>query len=130
MERLSDFKPLKRVVLPALGELNCAGLTVFVGPNSSGKTQLLRDIKGKLPRQIRDPLERLLTDLEIHGVYLVPYGELEDWLVDCGIDASKRKNKWVWANEAAQYIRENKPRQDDIWDFVRRLGRYLTAEVQ
>lgn len=84
----------------------------------------------KLPSQIRDPLERLLTDLESHGVYLVSYGELEDWLIGCGIDASKKKNKWVWANEAAQYIRENEPRQDDIWDFVRRLGRYLTTEVQ
>lgn len=84
----------------------------------------------QLPEHIGDPLKRLLEDLATHGVLLVPYGELEDWLVDCGISASKKKNKWAWANEAAQYIRENEPRQDDIWDFVRRLGSYLTAQVQ
>ncbi len=84
----------------------------------------------QLPKHIRDPLECLLGDLECHGVLLVRYGELEDWLVGCGISASKKKNKWAWANEAAQYIRENEPRQDDIWDFVRRLGSYLTAHVQ
>jgi predicted ATPase len=83
-----------------------------------------------LPDQIRGPLERLLRDLEGHGVFLVPYGELEDWLMGCGISASKKKNKWAWANEAAQYIRENESRQDDIWEFVRRLGRYLTVQVQ
>ena len=69
-------------------------------------------------------------DLECHGVLLVRYGELEDWLADCGISASKKKYKWAWANEAARYIRENEPRPDDIWDFVRRLGSYLTAQVQ
>ena len=84
----------------------------------------------QLPEHIRDPLERLLGDLECHGVLLVPCGELEDWLTGCGISASKKKNKWAWANEAAQYIRENKPQQDDIWDFVRRLGGYLTGQVR
>ncbi len=84
----------------------------------------------QLPKHIRDPLECLLGDLECHGVLLVRYGELEDWLDGCGISASKKKNKWAWANEAAQYIRENEPRQDDILDFVRRLGSYLTAHVQ
>ena len=84
----------------------------------------------QLPKHIRDPLECLLEDLESHGVLLVRYGELEDWLAGCGISASKKRNKWAWANEAAQYIRENEPRRDDIWDFVRRLGSYLTAQVQ
>jgi hypothetical protein len=44
MEKLSDFKPLERVVLPELGDLDCSGLILLVGPNSSGKTQLLRDL--------------------------------------------------------------------------------------
>ncbi|MFO0705578.1 MAG: AAA family ATPase [Nitrospira sp.] len=35
MQKLSDFKPLKRVVLPDLGELDCSGLVAVVGPNSS-----------------------------------------------------------------------------------------------
>jgi hypothetical protein len=39
MEHLSDFKPLGRLVLPELGVLECSGLVVLVGPNSSGKSQ-------------------------------------------------------------------------------------------
>ena len=71
MEKLSDFKPLKRVVLPGLGELNCTGLTVFVGPNSSGKTQLLRDIKGKVAGEARDLV--VATELEVEVPELDPF---------------------------------------------------------
>ena len=31
MKRLSDFKPLRRVTLPGLGDLECSGLIVVVG---------------------------------------------------------------------------------------------------
>ena len=71
MEKLSDFKPLKRVVLRGLGELNCAGLTVIVGPNSSGKTLLLRDIKGKVAGEARDLV--VATELEIEVPELDPF---------------------------------------------------------
>ena len=55
MKRLSDFKPLRRVLLPGLGDLRCSGLVVLVGPNSSGKSQLLQDVYRRLagePRQL------------------------------------------------------------------------------
>ena len=55
MKRLSDFKPLGRVLLPGLGDLECSGLVVLVGPNSSGKSQLLQDVYKRLagePRQL------------------------------------------------------------------------------
>ena len=71
MEKLSDFKPLKSVVLPGLGELNCAGLTIIVGPNSSGKTQLLRDIKGKVAGEARNLV--VATELEIEIPELEPF---------------------------------------------------------
>src|SRR5438445_7193324 len=54
MEKLSDFKPLERVVLPELGELDCSGLILVVGPNSSGKTQLLRDLYHRIKGDIRE----------------------------------------------------------------------------
>ena len=44
MENLTDYKPLERVLLPGLGELECTGLVLIVGPNSSGKTLLLKDL--------------------------------------------------------------------------------------
>ncbi len=71
MEKLSDFKPLKRVVLPGMGELSCSGLTVIVGPNSSGKTQLLRDIKGKVVGEARDLV--VATELEVEVPELEPF---------------------------------------------------------
>src|SRR6266540_5116792 len=48
MKRLVDFKPLERVELPDIGLLGSAGLTVVIGPNSSGKTRFLRDIEQRL----------------------------------------------------------------------------------
>jgi hypothetical protein len=44
LERIADFKPLQRVTLPGLGDLVCSGLIMVVGPNSSGKSQLLHDV--------------------------------------------------------------------------------------
>ena len=61
--KLSDFKPLKRLALPDIGDLTCSGLTVIVGPNSAGKTQLLRDIKAKIAGEFRDLV--VATELEI-----------------------------------------------------------------
>jgi len=48
MNRLSDFKPLRQVTLPGTGDIECSGLTLIVGPNSSGKTQLLQDLHFRL----------------------------------------------------------------------------------
>lgn len=48
MDQPSDFKPLHRVSLPGIGDITCSGLIVVVGPNSSGKSQLLQDIHLRL----------------------------------------------------------------------------------
>ena len=55
MNRLLDFKPLADVTLPSAGKIPCAGLTLIVGPNSSGKTQFLNDLYSRLcgePRRL------------------------------------------------------------------------------
>ena len=81
MQRLSDFKPLRRVGLPGLGDLECSGLIVLVGPNSSGKSQLLQDIYRCIagePRNLvvaasvqidKPPLEPFLKCLEDEGYF-------------------------------------------------------------
>ena len=81
MQRLTDFKPLQRVVLPGLGDLKCTGLVVIVGPNSSGKSQLLQDIHRRLtgePRKLvvsteivieKPPLGPFLKCLEDEGYF-------------------------------------------------------------
>jgi ABC-type phosphate/phosphonate transport system ATPase subunit len=44
MNNLNDFKPIEYLDLPGLGEIDCSGLILIVGSNSSGKSQLLKDI--------------------------------------------------------------------------------------
>ena len=82
-----------------------------------------------MPEAVSTCLEALLGRLEAFGLFLVPVGELEEWLEGCGITASKTK-KWAWANQAADYIRTH-PRQNcDIWDFTERLADYLTVQFR
>ena len=81
MNRLSDFKPLRRVVLPGVGDLACSGLVVLVGPNSSGKSQLLQDIYRRMSGEARQlvvaddvqiekpPLDPFLRCLEDEGYF-------------------------------------------------------------
>jgi hypothetical protein len=63
MKHLSDFKPLKKVSLPGIGDLKCAGLTLIVGPNSSGKSQLLQDLYLRLSGEPRTLV--VAEDIEI-----------------------------------------------------------------
>lgn len=81
-----------------------------------------------LPEEVAIPLGDLVADLRQIGLFLVPVGELEWWLKDCGIQAS-RKKKWAWANEAATFIRDNDAQDDDVWSFVANVGAYLTDQV-
>jgi hypothetical protein len=53
MNRLSDFKPLECVEVPGVGELRSSGLILVVGPNSSGKSQLLQDLFQRLAGEPR-----------------------------------------------------------------------------
>src|SRR5256885_15996730 len=45
---MDNFDPLESVTLPSLGQLKCSGLVLIVGPNSSGKSQLLQDIYARI----------------------------------------------------------------------------------
>lgn len=76
------------------------------------------------PDHIAVPLNELLSSLKHHGVFLVPLGELEEWLSHADIKESKER-KWAWSNEAALYIQSAGSCNGDIWDFVREVGRYL-----
>jgi hypothetical protein len=71
MKNLSDFKPLERVSLPLLGDLDCSGLILMVGLNSSGKTQFLRDICARLRGEIRDPV--VAREIALRKVQFEPF---------------------------------------------------------
>jgi hypothetical protein len=65
-----------------------------------------------------------------YGVFLVPVGELEDWLSTLGLKRSTEKLKWLHQAldrlgidpEAEGYAR---PAKDDIWQFVREINRWI-----
>lgn len=48
MSTLFEFNPLKSIAVPNVGRIVPKGLVLVIGPNSAGKTQLLRDIHGRM----------------------------------------------------------------------------------
>jgi ABC-type Na+ transport system ATPase subunit NatA len=62
------------------------------------------------------------------GVFLVPVGELEDWVPDLVTSGPSKKKKAEWANFAANRIRETPSRSDDVWDFVRQMATFQRDE--
>ena len=48
MPTLFEFNPLKSIAVPNVGWVVPKGLVLVIGPNSAGKTQLLRDIHGRM----------------------------------------------------------------------------------
>ncbi|MBK6981303.1 MAG: hypothetical protein IPH30_07270 [Betaproteobacteria bacterium] len=81
-----------------------------------------------LPDSIRDPLATLLLHLQSHGLFVVPVGDLEEWLSAYGIQASKQ-NKWAWANEAASLVKRLNRQSGDVWDFILCVGDYLNTRL-
>jgi AAA domain, putative AbiEii toxin, Type IV TA system len=77
-----------------------------------------------MPSDLSLRMQALLESLRGYGLFLVPLGELESWLDGQGVQAS-RKKKWAWANEAATLIRSKGAQENDIWDFTRKVGKYL-----
>jgi ABC-type transport system involved in cytochrome c biogenesis ATPase subunit len=62
------------------------------------------------------------------GVFLVPVGELEEWVPDLVASGPSKTKKSEWANFAANRIRETTSRQDDVWDFVRQMATFQRDE--
>ena len=61
-------------------------------------------------------------------MFLVPVGELEDWVPDLVVSGPSKKKKAEWANYAANRIRETTSRRDDVWDFVRQMATFQRDE--
>ena len=80
-----------------------------------------------LPEEISEHLRSLVHECNQVGLFLVPVGELEYWLSDYAICASRAK-KWAWANKAADFLRTNPEKDGDIWAFMRAVGQYLTEQ--
>ena len=77
-----------------------------------------------LPEEISEPLRKVLDSAEAIGLFIVPVGELEEWVTQASIKASKQ-DKWAWASEAASRVQELGAQNGDVWNFMRRIGAHL-----
>ncbi len=117
MKKLSDFKPLERVVLPKLGELDCSGLILVVGPNSSGKTQFLRDILGRIKGDLRElvvaqEIKLRNTQYEPFLVCLENEGYVDRFVDASGAKQIRPRTTYVGSGEPAQLISSS---QAEVW---------------
>jgi hypothetical protein len=69
-------------------------------------------------------LVAFLNQCRSYGIFLVPVGELEDWVSQLVTGGPSKKKKAEWANYAANKIREAPPGRDDVWDFVRQMASF------
>src|SRR5262249_22558209 len=68
-------------------------------------------------------------ELKKYGLFLVPVGELEEWLAGYHVEASK-SDKRAWANAAAQTIQRMGKHEGDVWAFVAEVCQYLSGEAE
>lgn len=102
-----------------LAEL-CAGL--------SETARLKRGMESLRDSPVYHDLVKFLNDCRSVGIFLVPVGELEDWVHDLVMDGPSKTKKAEWANHAANRIRTADPRGNDIWDYIRKIAMFLRDE--
>lgn len=88
--------------------------------------RLKRGGLGAYDGNLRNKLSTLLETLQRHGLFLVPVGELEQWLDGRGVAVST-SDKRAWANAAAQVVQSAGKQVGDVWEFVSSVGRFLAG---
>ncbi len=73
-------------------------------------------------------LKAFLGRCRSFGLFLVPCGELEDWVPSLMADGPSKKRKPEWANAAANKIREAALGADDVWAFIRQMAQFQQDE--
>jgi len=72
----------------------------------------------------------LMKQLAEYGIFIVPVGQLENWLPSLGVPASKNKTGWLARvfermgsdPESSDYVH---PEDGDIWDFIRGVSKWI-----
>jgi hypothetical protein len=92
--------------------------------NDLDRMRRLKTGISSLPPEVAAPLGELVEALKKVGLFLVPVGELEQWLTPEQV-AISRANKAAWASAAAEHIQSTGTAAGGIWDFVRDVGQHL-----
>lgn len=88
----------------------------------------LKGIEG-LPEPLSRELKSLLENIQKHGLFLVPRGELESWVPHL-MESTGKENKSRWATEAARKIEEIGRGDDDVWDHVESIVNYIRSALE
>ena len=72
-----------------------------------------------------DIFNNLLKHCASQGLFIVPVGELESWLVDYDVARSSNKSKWITKALEKLFDIEYNP-EKEIWKFMDSLKAYLT----
>jgi hypothetical protein len=121
MEKLVEFNPLKSIAIPNLGKVQPRGLVVIIGPNSSGKTQALRDIQARLLGQPR----KLVVCDEVEVQRPPELNPLLDLLFDWRLIRRRTdQNNTVYIDSLMPHLGAATTsnwslREDDVTDFFR-----------
>jgi hypothetical protein len=113
MKNLADIKLISKLTIPSIGELSCKGLTLIVGPNSSGKTQLLQDIYHRLTGRARTFVVASAIEIEKPDKSIFKILESEGFIKEY-LDDNDNKH-WLpltFSGQAAPTIQAN---QADTW---------------
>jgi hypothetical protein len=92
--------------------------------NDLDRMRRLKTGISSFPPGVSAPLAALVEALKNVGLFLVPVGELEQWLTPEQV-ATSRTNKPAWASDAAEYIQSLGATAGGIWDFIRDVGHQL-----
>ena len=87
----------------------------------------LHVIKG-IPSPLRGDANDLLSEFGKVGLFLVPVGELESWLL-MPMKGIGRDDKSRWAMLAAEKIEDAGEGKEDVWKFVRSTADFLESRL-
>lgn len=72
----------------------------------------------------KDKFDCIYNECKSEGLFIVPVGELESWLIDYGI--KKLKNKGNWINQALIKLDElDVDENKNPWKFVKEIAEYI-----
>ena len=86
----------------------------------------LKGVAG-VPETLKDNLKTLISDLNEHGLFLVPCGELESWIPQL-MQGVSRENKSRWATEAARKIEDHEKGENDIWSYIEKIIQHIKKD--
>jgi hypothetical protein len=120
-------QPLNWTNVEQLGQVRreLGGLSGGLSPTA----RLKMGVESLSSEGVYHDLKALLGTCRSLGLFLVPQGELEDWVPTLVTNGPSKKKKPEWANFAANKIREVPVGTDDIWAFVRKMAEFQRDEI-